>query len=422
MTKLKNKLQIQTTLAMMTKPEPPKTKECLTPSKIKRRNNRSKITINSCTMSLPIDQAFNNITQSPETTEVNMDPPSIEGDKGTTQVESSRASNSGSSSDYEPTAEVLLTQSLVQNPQFLQMATALFEYRNARDTNQLPPMSPTNSEAPSTTTTENLHPGWPYITHTDLNYDLPPENYERPYLVAIMNPINGDPRVISNADREGAPYNEAELVTQPVDNIEEDVKEGVGGEYGVGEDAYLNSQFLMALGSLADQGLNAECLRMVQAECEKCSLERWKGHLEAREKALLTERQGYQQAKRVHNTWVADIKIRLRRAKFASRMTPLLQDHPGIPAFAFPSHMGAHIVTGERSQNRRGPCHWCRGRGLDMYQAKDCEDPHKRYRILHPGRCLVPEHHSGYWARIIAGNECPYDGNHHRAMPRGDYT
>ena len=85
----------------------------------------------------------------------------------------------------------------------------------------------------------------------------------------------------------------------------------MGGEYGVGGDAYLNSQFLVALGSLADQRLNAECLRMVQAECEKRSLERWEGHLEARERALLTERQGYQQAKRAHNTKVADIKIRL---------------------------------------------------------------------------------------------------------------
>lgn len=161
----------------------------------------------------------------------------------------------------------------------------------------MPPTSPTNSEAPSVTTTENLHPGWPYIAHTDLDYDLSQQDYERPYLVAIMNPINGDPRVISRADREGAPYDEGELIAQPVDNIDEDIEEGTGGEYGIGGDAYLDSQFLTTLGSLADRGLNAECLRMVQAECEKRSLERWEGHLEARKRALLTECQGYQQAK-----------------------------------------------------------------------------------------------------------------------------
>lgn len=80
------------------------------------------------------------------------------------------------------------------------MAAALFEYRTAHDTNQLPPTSPTLSKTPSTGTTENLHPGWPYMAHTDLDYDLPPQEYERLYLAAIMNPINGDPRVISRAD------------------------------------------------------------------------------------------------------------------------------------------------------------------------------------------------------------------------------
>ena len=72
-------------------------------------------------------------------------------------------------------------------------------------------MSPTNSKAPSVTTTENLHPGWPYIAHTDLDFDLPEQNYEQSYLTAIINPINRDLRIISRADQEGALYNKGLL-------------------------------------------------------------------------------------------------------------------------------------------------------------------------------------------------------------------
>lgn len=288
--------------------------------------------------------------------------------------------------------------------------------------NQLLLLSPTNSETPSMMTTDNLHPGYPYITHTDLDYDLPNQHYKWLYLATIINPINGDPRIISKVDREGAPYNKGELITQLVDNVEEDVEEGIGGEYGIGGDTYLDFQFLSVLGSLADQGLNAKCLCMVQAEYKKHSLERWEQNPEAWERALLTERQGYQQAKWAHNTQVADIKIQLRWVKFASCMTPLLPDCPGAPAFAFPCYVGAHIVTRNRSQARWGPCHWCGGQGLNMHRAKDCKDPHKCCWILCPGRCVVPEHHSGYWAWIITGNKCPYNGDHQGQMPWGDYA
>ena len=317
-------------------------------------------------MSSPIDQAFNNIIEILDSEGPPSPRPISVDDEGTTQVESS--SSSRSSSDYEPIAEVAFLQTILGNPQTLEMANALLEYRDARDNNHMPPVSPTLSETRSIATTDNLHPGWPYIAHTDLDYDLPQQNYERPYLAVSINPINGDPQIISRADREGAPYNEGELTAQSVEHVEEDLEEGTAGEYGIGGDAYLDSQFLTALGSLADRGLNAECLWMVQAECEKRSLEQWEGHLEARERALLTEWQGYQQAKRAHNAKVADIKIRLRRAKFASRMTPLLHDCSGAPAFPFPHHVGAHMTTGEGSRGERVPCHWCGGgRGLDMH-------------------------------------------------------
>ena len=234
---------------MMTEPKPYPRTENQIRTKIKRKEPPGEIAINT-TMSSPVDRTFNNIIEIPDSDgPPSPRPISIDG-KGTTQVESS--SSSGSSSDYEPMAEVALTQSLVGNPRFLEMAAALLEYRDARDNNHMPPVLPTLSETQSVVTTDNLHPGWPYIAHTNLDYDLPQQDYERPYLAAIMNPINGDPRIISKADKEGAPYNEGELVAQPVENVEEDIEEGTGGEYGVGGDAYLDSQFLTALGSLAD--------------------------------------------------------------------------------------------------------------------------------------------------------------------------
>ena len=135
MMKLKKKLQIQTTLAMITKAEPSKTTRRQTFSRIKEETNQKEIAINSCTMSLPVDQAFNNVIQPTKITEAEMDPPNIENDEGTTQVELSESSSSRLTLNYKLTAKVMLTQSLVWNPQLLQMAATLFEYQNARDTN-----------------------------------------------------------------------------------------------------------------------------------------------------------------------------------------------------------------------------------------------------------------------------------------------
>ena len=151
----------------------PKT-EC--PTEDKKKGDKDRININFCTMSLPIDQAFNNIIQLAEATKNKTSPPKqppIDVDKGMTQVESSGSSSSGSSLDYKPTPEVVLMQALVQNPTTLNMAMAFFEYQHTQEMNQLPPTSPTNSRTTSLTTTDNLHPGYPYRKHSDFNTDLP---------------------------------------------------------------------------------------------------------------------------------------------------------------------------------------------------------------------------------------------------------
>lgn len=45
----------------------------------------------------------------------------------------------------------------------------------------------------SPTTTEPLHPGYPFREHTDKDHDLPQKDYPRPYLAAEVNPTIGDP-------------------------------------------------------------------------------------------------------------------------------------------------------------------------------------------------------------------------------------
>lgn len=255
---------------MMTKPKPdkqniPTTTKLKTehPTKDKKEEDEDKININSCTMSSPVDQAFNNIIQLTEATENKMnhpEQPPIDVDEGTTQVESSASSSSGSSSNYELTPKVILMQNLIRNPMALAMATAFVEYQQSQKTNQLLPTSPTNSCTMSPTTTDDLHSGHPYKEHTDFNTNLSNQHYEQPYLTAMISPIDGDPCLISKANWEGPPYDEGRLTTLPVNDVLEDIEDGTRGEYSIGGDTYLDSQFLSALGSLADRGLNAECL------------------------------------------------------------------------------------------------------------------------------------------------------------------
>src|SRR5882757_11431673 len=60
--------------------------------------------------------------------------------------------------------------------------------------------------------------------------------------------------------------------------------------YNFGEDAYLDPAFLQAMGSLADRGLAAEGLRLVQLDGKFRYLSQWDKRLAERERATLVER------------------------------------------------------------------------------------------------------------------------------------
>jgi hypothetical protein len=124
------------------------------------------------------------------------------------------------------------------------------------------------------THTEELHPGYPYRENVNNNDDLPRDNYPRPYLAAQVNHSNGDPRVLGKAEKGAATYDEGPLVAQPWNEEEIDIEDEVV-TYPLGENTYLDTDFLHAVGELNDQGLAAECLRLVQIEGEFHYLEQW---------------------------------------------------------------------------------------------------------------------------------------------------
>jgi len=146
--------------------------------------------------------------------------------------------------------------------------------------------APTPSASP--TSTEPLHPGFPFREKTDNNNNLPPNDYERPYLAAQVHALDGDPRVIETNGINQPLYDEAKLTTQPTEDVDDDMENEVSS-YPFGENAYLDPGYLQALGTLGDRGLTAEGLRLVQLESEFRYLGWWEMRLADREHSITWE-------------------------------------------------------------------------------------------------------------------------------------
>jgi hypothetical protein len=86
------------------------------------------------------------------------------------------------------------------------------------------------------------------------------------------------------------------------DDIEDEV-----ASYPLGEDAYLDTDFLRALSNINNRGLAAETLRLVQLESEFRYLEQWQKCLETREQAIHLEQGDLIQKKRAANARQTDI-------------------------------------------------------------------------------------------------------------------
>ncbi len=120
-----------------------------------------------------------------------------------------------------------------------------------------------------------------------------------------------------------------------------------------------------------------------------------------------------------HQTKIND---QLRKAKVASRLTPLLPDQMGQPGMSFPHPTRPYTHPNETKQRTSG-CWWCGTKSaLYGHKSKDCALPHQRCNKLLPGRCLVPDHHSEYYSFIDHPQTCPYRGQHNGRVVSGEHA
>jgi hypothetical protein len=100
--------------------------------------------------------------------------------------------------------------------------------------------------------------------------------------------VTGDLRIRGKDEKGDIPYDEGPLTVTPFDTVPEDIEDEVT-TYPFGEDAYLDTNFLRAMGNLDDRGLAAEGLRLVQLQGEFRYLEQWQRRLEKREQEMHLE-------------------------------------------------------------------------------------------------------------------------------------
>jgi hypothetical protein len=278
----------------------------------------------------------------------------------------------------------------------------------------------------SPTGTEPLHPGYPYQEHTDEDTDITTGAFECPYLAMVVDRYSGDPHIHSKKEINSPTYDEGPLQALPIDAwdndpIEDDFEHEVEA-YPFGESAYLDTQSLQAIGTLGDRGLAADGLRLVQLDGEFQHLIQWEKRLAERERELVKKR-GYlleKQCKAVDTQ--KGVFNRLKAAKAASWIAPLLYDHPGRPAMSF-KYKGQPYNIPNKTDNLIWGCYWCGDRNwLCMHKEKDCANLHTCCHRRRPGHCIVPEHHTGYYGFMVGDDICLYKGNHCGKIISGDHA
>jgi hypothetical protein len=158
----------------------------------------------------------------------------------------------------------------------------------AEDVEELEYEEPPQSNQTSSALTKSLHPGYPYRENIGDNDDLPKPHYSHPYLAAQVDYVTGDLRIQGKDEKGDIPYNEGPLTVTPFDTVPDDIEDEVA-TYPFGEDAYLDTDFLQAMGNLDDRGLAAEALRLVQLQGEFRYLDQWQRHLKKREQEIHLE-------------------------------------------------------------------------------------------------------------------------------------
>jgi hypothetical protein len=191
----------------------------------------------------------------------------------------------------------------------------------AEEVEELEYEEPPRSNQTSPARTEDLHPGYPYRENIRDNDDLPKPHYTRPYLAAQVDYVTGDPRIRGKDEKGNIPYDEGPLTVTPFDTVPEDIEDEVA-TYPFGEDAYLDTDFLRAMGNLDDRGMAAEGLRLVQLQGEFRYLDQWQWCLEKREQEIHLEQGDLIQKKHAAHARQTEVYKRLRAAKAASWIVP----------------------------------------------------------------------------------------------------
>ena len=153
-----------------------------------------------------------------------------------------------------------------------------------------PPESEAQTLNPSPTPTEDDTPGYPFRPFLgEEEDDIPTDVCLRPYLAGQINRTSGDPRLVGTEGANAPFYDEGPLNALPRPWINGDEDQGVR-KYNIGEDAHAGTpDFLKALGTMEDQGLAAEGLRLVQLDGEFRHLKHWEKKLAERERANIME-------------------------------------------------------------------------------------------------------------------------------------
>jgi hypothetical protein len=144
------------------------------------------------------------------------------------------------------------------------------------------------SKQTSLALTEDIHPGYPYRENIGDNDDLPKPHYSCPYLAVQVDYVMGDPRIQGKDEKGDTPYDEGTLTVTPMETVPEDIEDEVV-TYPFGKDAYLDTDFLRAMGNLDDRGLAAKALHLVQLQGKFRYLEQWQRQLEKREREIHLE-------------------------------------------------------------------------------------------------------------------------------------
>jgi hypothetical protein len=227
------------------------------------------------------------------------------------------------------------------------------------------------------------HPGYPYQERLSPDVDdLPQSN--GPYQAVRVNPVTGEPRLLTKEDCDAAAYDEGPVHAQPIGDhggFPEEL-DHEGRRYPFDENSMMDIQFLAALGIVADRGLAAENLRLVQAEGEQRALDRWEKRLKAQEEFTLAERRKFHEAKNDLAKKRGDAHRRLQKAKAGGRLGEQLGDMPhrsGLPPRAQGQPYPGPLLALKKEPRR---CYWCsqdaplRG-SLTGHRAKYCPTPHR---------------------------------------------